>query len=67
MKELYNDMDDKSREAARNIRIAFNNKAWDKMEALLNDEDNKPGAQVISNKLLPGKDLKKTAGGCNYF
>ncbi len=62
MKELYNDMDDKSRDAARNIRIAFDDKAWDKMEALLNDEDRKPGVPVVSNKLLPGKDLKKNRG-----
>jgi len=52
MKELYNDMDDKSRDAARNIRIAFDNNAWDKMEAMLNEEQTKPLTPVTSNKLI---------------
>ena len=60
MKELYNDMDDKSRDAARNIRIAFDDNAWDKMEALLNEEDRNPGAPVILNTSTINKEGNKT-------
>src|SRR5258706_7629088 len=58
MKERFNDIDDKSRDAAQNIRIAFDDNAWDKMEALLNEEDKKPVAP-ISNTLTAGKDGNK--------
>ena len=60
MKELYNDMDDRSRDAARNIRIAFDDNAWDKMEALLNEEDRNPGAPVILNTSTINKEGNKT-------
>src|SRR5258706_12779031 len=61
MKERFNDMDDKSRDAAKNIRIAFDDSAWDKMEALLNEEDKKPVAPIISNSLTAGKDDNKNS------
>lgn len=60
MRDRYNDMDDRSRDAARNIRIAFDESAWIKMEALLNEDDIKPDAPVISKTLTPGKERDKT-------
>src|SRR5258705_4244188 len=67
MNELYNDIDDWSRDAARNIRIAFDDNAWDKMEALLNEEDRKPDARVILNTLAPGKEGNKTRKWLQLF
>lgn len=67
MKELYNDIDDKSRDASQNIRIAYDEKSWDKMEELLDEEDNKPLAPAISNTLWVVKLLFKTADGYYYF
>ena len=59
MTELYNDMDDKSRDAAQNIRIAFDESAWDKMESLLNDEAMKPDAPTVSNPVAVNTDNRK--------
>jgi hypothetical protein len=67
MKELYNDIDDKSREAARNIRIAFDDNAWDKMEALLNEENRKPGARDILDTLTAGREGNKTRKWLQLF
>ena len=49
MRELYKDIEDRSRDAAQNIRIAFDESAWDKMKALLDEDDLKPVDPVISN------------------
>jgi hypothetical protein len=51
MSELYKDIEDRSRDAAQNILIAFDDDAWDKMKALLDDDDIKPLDPVISNRL----------------
>jgi hypothetical protein len=67
MKELYNDMDDRSRDTARNIRIAFDDNAWDKMEALLNEEDRKPVAPIISNTFTLSKEGNKTRKWLQLF
>ncbi len=55
MHESDNDIDKKSKDAAQNIRLAFDKNAWNKMEELLNKEDKKPAAQIISNTLVADK------------
>src|SRR4051794_6758428 len=60
MREVYNYMDYKSRDAAENIRIEFDESAWDKMEALLNAEAMKPYTQTISNPAVINKDKSKS-------
>ena len=49
MRELYNYIDYKSRVAAGNIRIAFDEGAWDKMEMMLDKDDESPVVPVIIN------------------
>jgi GDP-mannose pyrophosphatase NudK len=44
-----------SKDAAQNIRLAFDKKEWDKIEELLNKEDKKLAAQIISNTLAAYK------------
>jgi hypothetical protein len=39
MREAYSDLHVKTRDTAQNIRIAFDESAWNKMEALLNKHD----------------------------
>jgi hypothetical protein len=46
MKELFNDMDNNSRDEAQNIHIFFDDNGWDKIETLLNEDDRKPLAAL---------------------
>jgi len=54
MRELYNYIDYKSRDAAENIRIAFDENAWDKMEMMLDNDDENPVMPVRLNTSTAG-------------
>ena len=62
MKVLYDDIDEKSRNVVQNILIAFDDNAWDKMEALLNEDDRKPVVPIISNILTVEKSDNEDQG-----
>jgi len=49
MRELYNYIDYKSRNAAENIRIEFDENAWDKMEMMLDKDDENPVVPAVPN------------------
>lgn len=53
MNKLYEDLDDKTRDSAQKISIAFDENAWNKMEALLDEDDRRiAGSNSSENTLL---------------
>jgi hypothetical protein len=46
MKELFKNIDDKSKDEAQNMSIFFDNNSWDEMETLLNEDDGKPSFDI---------------------
>ena len=67
MRELYNYIDYKSRDAAEKNRITFDKSAWDKMESLLDKEAVVPNTQMVSNPFVANKDTCKNRNGYYYL
>ena len=61
MRELYNYIDYKSRNAAENIRIEFDENAWDKMEMMLDKDDENPVVPAVPKTSTAG-----TASNTNH-
>jgi len=58
MNDQYNDIYNESRNAAHNIRISFDAGAWDKMKALLDEDDKAPVAYANSNRFAERNNKK---------
>jgi hypothetical protein len=67
MIELNDDIDDLGRDAAKNIHTKFDNKAWGKMETLLDKEDPAQDDPVIPGFSAIGKKEYKSCNGLSLF
>ncbi len=59
MNKLYEGLDDKTRDSAQKISIAFDENAWNKMEALLDEDDRISSASNISENTVLRKRNSK--------